>query len=64
MQRRMAQESQEQSELANLQLKIAEFVMSSVGPTMARQRLQIFRDLYKDRKGAIQDFIASLVKQI
>jgi hypothetical protein len=60
MQRRMAQESQEQSELANLQLKIAEFVMSSVGPTMARQRLQIFRDLYKDRKGAIQDFIAVL----
>jgi hypothetical protein len=49
IQRWWAQKSQEQSEMANLKLKIAEFVMSSVGPTMARQRIRILRDLYKDR---------------
>jgi hypothetical protein len=49
VQRQTALNIQKQTEKTNLELKVADFVMNSVGPTMARQRLGIFQDLYQNR---------------
>jgi hypothetical protein len=49
VQRQTAFNIQKQSEKANFELKFADFVMNSESPAMARQRLGIFRDLYRDR---------------
>jgi hypothetical protein len=49
VQRQMALKTQQQSEKTNLELKVADSVMNSVGPTMARQRFGMFQDIYKDR---------------